>query len=328
MTNPTMEDRAKALLEKRETGLTYHEVGEAFGISGEAARSVIRRFKAKMGMYSDDALSSEASDDVKEEDSRLRKLKVLTLDIENAPAYAMIWRAKNDFISSSNVFQDPRILCFAAKWIDGPVMFSSEWGHGRDGMLKLLWELLDKADIVVTYNGDAFDLKWINSEFHTDGLPPVSTYKSVDLIKTVRKHMGTLMYKKLDYVADKFIGSRKIANGGIQLWKDLLLSDDPQVIEDARSMFKDYNKQDVVLTEELYFNLLPWIDGHPPIYSNMFTDGTEDDLRCRRCGSTDITRNGWHLASMFQYPRYRCNGCSGMLRTISGSVRLTDNYTL
>lgn len=326
MSNPSMEERASAYLEKKAEGLTYKEVGEVFGISSEAVRSVIRRWREKHG---DPTPLHEENIPETAVDPGPRRLKVLVFDIETAPATAFVWRGRTDYVPMSNVIEDPRILCFAAKWLDGPMMFSSEWDHGREGMLALMFNLLNEADAVVTYNGDNFDIKWLNSEFHEIGLGKPSTFKSIDLIKTIRKHMGSLMYKKLDYVAQKFLGDNKIDNGGIQLWRDLLLEENGEEgVKQAQDMFKEYNKQDVVLTEELYYNLLPWIDNHPPIYTNVFIDELEHELWCRKCGSTDILRDGWHMASMFQYPRYRCQSCQSHLRTISGGVRLTDTYTV
>lgn len=326
MSNLTTEDRALVYLEKRAEGLTYREVGEAFGLSSEAVRSVIRRWRNKNG----DPTPLPSSEPT-EHPAHVgpKKTKVLVFDIETAPATAFVWRGRTDYVPMSNVIEDPRILCFAAKWLDGPMMFSSEWDHGREEMLSFMFDLLNEADAVVTYNGDNFDIKWLNSEFHEVGLGKPTPFKSIDLIKTIRKHMGSLMYKKLDYVAQKFLGDNKIDNGGIQLWRDLLLAENGEDgVASAKAMFKEYNKQDVALTEELYYNLLPWIDNHPPVYTNVFIDEAEHELWCRKCGSTDIVRNGWHLANMFKYPRYQCGGCGSHLRTISGGVRLTETYSV
>ena len=63
-------------------------------------------------------------------------------------------------------------------------------GHtpsGKKKMLKEIHAMLDEADVVVTFNGDKFDLKILNQEFLMAGLGPASPYKSVDLYKVVKR---------------------------------------------------------------------------------------------------------------------------------------------
>lgn len=54
-------------------------------------------------------------------------------------------------------------------------------------IMKLLWDLLNEAEIVVTHNGDKFDLPKINSRFIINNLPPTTPYFSVDTCKVCKK---------------------------------------------------------------------------------------------------------------------------------------------
>lgn len=88
------------------------------------------------------------------------------------------------------------------------------------------------------------------------------------------------------------LGERKIDNGGIQLWKDLLIDG----LEPAKKLMREYNKTDVTITEDLYLDLLEWIDNHPPVKFS------EDEVLCRACGSDDLIHVGWEDCSSSSLP--------------------------
>lgn len=319
MTNTpqTPDERAELYLDLFKRGLTYRQVAEEMGaVSGEAVRNAIRRYNEKRyGVYSS-AVNEEGDGPALSPQQRSNApFKILTLDIETAPGTAWYFSPKTRYIPMDFMLDDGRILCFAAKWLDGGMMFSSEWEHGRQNMLQLLWNLLDEADAVITYNGDNFDIPWCNSEFQKLGLGRYRPFKSIDLIKPVRKHFR-FMYNKLDFLSMQLLGERKVENGGIQLWKDLLIEDKAE----AKDMFRVYNKQDVALTEKLYLDLRPWLDGHPAV--NYETDG----ITCRTCGSEDLEQVGWKVAVMMRYPMYRCAECHSLSRTTQGGERITNTY--
>lgn len=324
----TPEQRAAQYLIRKAEGLTYREIGEELGVSAEAVRNVIRRYNEKVnGIYSGvstlpandpyykyrELTSSEDTYTQEFKAPKANRPKVLIFDIETVPGQALYFSPKTRYIPMTHMIEDGRLICFAAKWLDGPMMFSSEWDHGREKMIQHLWSLLDEADIIVGYNSDNFDIAWCNSEFVKLGLGRPTPYKSVDLIKTVRKHFR-FMYNKLDFLAQQLLDSAKEDTGGISLWRDILFVGS----DEAKNTFRVYNKKDVMLTEDLYKFLLPWIDGHPPM--NMDADGTT----CRVCGSDDMKRAGWKTAVMMRYPQYKCQNCGAYGRTTSGGERISN----
>ena len=290
-------------------GYTYQQIADMYKTSKAAVRNAIRRHNQKTtGVYSGKTSPTPQT-------RRLRDMKILTLDIETAPATAWVWQARTEYVPMSQTLEQGRILCWAAKWMDEPTMFASEWTQGREQMLRSMWSLLDQADIVITYNGDSYDIPYLNWEFKLLGLPRYAPFKSIDLIKTVRKHFRP-MYKKLDFLTQSLLGSRKVDNGGIQLWKDLLLDNKPE----AQAMMKTYNVQDTVITEDLYLDLLPWIDNHPPVILDS------EKVLCRACGSDNLERAGWKTALMLRYPMYKCAECGSFSRTTVGRERITNTY--
>ena len=128
--------------------------------------------------------------------------KILGIDIESLPGEAYIWRLGKQYVGLPQLKRPARVCMIGAKWIGTrePVIVYDERGRGKDlGMMQRAHALICKADAVVTYNGDGFDLPWLRgamAEYELAPLPPVI---SIDLYKTVRKFR--LMSNKLAYVA-------------------------------------------------------------------------------------------------------------------------------
>jgi DEAD/DEAH box helicase domain-containing protein len=103
--------------------------------------------------------------------------------------------------------------------------------------LDKLWPLIEKADALVGYNSDHFDIPLLNKYYDGD----LSTIKSIDLMQTIRKGLGRRI--KLDDVAQATLGEAKSAHGlqAIIWWRN---GEKDKVVE--------YCKQDVQVTKNLY----------------------------------------------------------------------------
>lgn len=232
-------------------------------------------------------------------------LRILHLDIERSPILATIWDIWNINVGIDQLIGDSEVLCVAMSWEgEEKIDFTSQWHHGRKGMLKLVHKALDEADVVVTYNGDRFDLKVLNMEFASFGLGIPSPYKSVDLLKTVKKKFK-LTSNKLDYVLRYFKLGAKMKTPGHQLWLDVM-NQKPE----ARVIMEEYNIRDVAETKKLFQFLLGWgVVGMP----NMSAFYREE--LCPECGSAHYQSRGTRLVNMLRYARYRCNDCGHWFRS-------------
>lgn len=54
-------------------------------------------------------------------------------------------------------------------------------------IISSLWDLINKADIVVTHNGNRFDIPRINSRFIIHDLPPTKPYFSIDTCQVAKR---------------------------------------------------------------------------------------------------------------------------------------------
>lgn len=190
------------------------------------------------------------------------------------------------------------MLCWAAKWLDQKkVYFSSIYDTTHSKMIKEIYQLIDEADAIITYNGKRFDMPTLNKEFLIHKLPPPSPYKDIDLITTAR---GKFKFasNKLDYIAQLLGIGQKTSHQGMPLWIECMAKN-PK----AWRLMKRYNINDVKLTEEVYRKLQGWIKIHPN--HNLETK----DMCCPNCGSFHLQSRGVQISLTNKYQRLHCQNC-------------------
>lgn len=218
---------------------------------------------------------------------------------------AAVWGIWNVNINLANLTGKSEVLCAAMSWEgEDEVEFVSVWKHGRKSMLRKIHKALSDADAVVTYNGDKFDLKILTMEFASVGLPPPKPYKSIDLLKTVKKRFR-LPSNKMDFVLKYFKLGAKKEHYGPMLWLDVVNKK-----KDAQELMEVYNRGDVEEMKKLFTFLKGWgIVGMP----NMAAFHREEV--CPECGSAHYQRRGVKLVNMLRYPQFRCNECGHWFRS-------------
>lgn len=226
--------------------------------------------------------------------------RILTIDVETSPHDGTFWELFKTTIHPDHIRIPTQVICYAAKWLDGKT-YVRDW---RDpDFVDLLWELLDAADVVITYNGDRFDLPHINREFARAGRLPVRPFASIDLYPVVKKNFK-LPSNRLDYVCNYFLGEGKLDTGGLELWKQVMKGD-----EAAWRKMRRYNKRDTVLTERLYLFLRPWIRNHP--YTGFVPDLGDSalDYTCPTCANVVVDVLRPRRTRCFAISVVRCTHC-------------------
>jgi DNA polymerase elongation subunit (family B) len=236
----------------------------------------------------------------------VRRARILTLDIETKPALSRHFGMFNQNFSLAQVVEPVQLLSFAAKWLgENTVHHFSEWEHGTDSMVTNAHQMLAEADVVVWYNGDGFDMKHLNWEFARLGMPRPKPYKTIDLLKVVRREFRPLS-KKLDFVASQLGLGSKTKHDGFGLWMRVIDGD-----EKSRRLMERYCIQDVRLTEKLYLRLLPWLPSgvNLPLIAN-------NDTGCPVCGSPKLKSEGDStFTALTEYALYSCQGCGNWVRS-------------
>jgi DNA polymerase elongation subunit (family B) len=230
--------------------------------------------------------------------------KVLFIDIETSPLIGYAWQTwETNIIEKIEEFH---ILSVAYKWLDKKINcvalpqfhgFKKDMSDDKE-LIKIVWNLLNEADIVVAHNGADFDIKKINARFIFNGLTPPSNYKVVDTLKAARKYFQFDGNKLNDLCQYLGLG-KKVETGGFELWKGCMRGD-----EESWSKMIKYNKKDVILLEKLYYRLRPWIDTHPNF--NPITDRPD----CPACGSKNMHSRGPQLLTGGRTQnRFQCQDC-------------------
>ena len=249
-------------------------------------------------------------------------MKILLFDIETAPNLGWVWgRWEQDVIEFEREWY---MLCFAAKWLGSKKVISyslpdfSTYKKDKYNDTELvgeLWELLNSADIVVTHNGDRFDIKKTNTRLLEDGFSSPHPYQSIDTLKVAKKYFG-FTSNKLDDLARKLKFGQKVEHGGFSLWKGCMNGD----MKSWRRMVK-YNRHDVILLEKVFLKLRPWMKNHQ-INFNVHNDTI---ARCPQCGSRDLMKQGYRFSATTKRQQYTCNDCGSWS---SGTKNVLENKPL
>lgn len=234
--------------------------------------------------------------------------KILVLDIETAPITSYTWGLYDQNIGLNQIKNDWYILAWAAKWY-GESASKTAYMDNRnssepdnDSLLVMgLAALIEQADILITQNGDKFDIKKINARAAIHGLPPIKVCKSTDTLKESRKVFSFTSHK-LEYMTEKLNKKYKKLKHekypGFELWKAILEGDKQAWVE-----MKKYCIHDVLATEELYKNIQGWIKTQ-----NLSTYFDEAKVRCR-CGSSNIYKKGFVYTEVGKFQGYKCLDC-------------------
>lgn len=236
--------------------------------------------------------------------------RVLTLDIENSPHLVRTYDLWGANITPDKIIEPARMLCWAAKWLhERRIMFRSEYHDDVQTMLDDLWQLLDEADMVVTYNGKGHDLPIILKTFLENGYPPPSPWHDIDLYRAI-KGRYKFASNRLGYVTQALGLPTKLETGVAQLWKRVLEDDDH-----AWSKFRAYNKRDTVVTELLFRVLAPHMKlPHAGLWSGDLTS-------CPACGSRELTPAGITTTKTSAYAKCVCR-CGAWCKVLpSGQTR-------
>lgn len=245
----------------------------------------------------------------------MRKSRVLLYDIETSPLIIYSWGIWET--NAIKVIKESQILCFAYKWLDekkvhtiGQDDFKSHKpGLNNDkDVVQALRDLFDEADVVIAHNGNSFDQKICQARMMKHNLAPPSPYKQIDT-KLVAKRFGRFESNKLDDLGKTFSIGQKLETGGFATWEGCMAGD-----KKSWKKMKKYNKQDVVLLEEVYLRLRPWIVNHPGM--NMLN---EDSDGCPKCGSHKLQKRGFRITGTNVYQQVQCQACGGWSR-----LRLSD----
>lgn len=128
-------------------------------------------------------------------------MRKITFDIETRNIF-------QDVGSNESTALDISVVCIHDSSTDSYSSFLQE-------DLPKLWPILEQADMLITFNGDHFDIPLLNKYYSGD----LTKIKSLDLLSEVKKVLGRRI--KLDTIAEATLGINKSGNGleAVNWWK-------------------------------------------------------------------------------------------------------------
>jgi DNA polymerase elongation subunit (family B) len=227
-------------------------------------------------------------------------LKILLYDLETMANKAYVWGKYEQNVIA--YIQQGYMLCWGAKWLGEKTVVKGlddypgyHPGAPDDYLLvKELHELVSEADILIAHNGDSFDVKKMNERFVYHGFTPPPPYKTIDTKKVAKRYFA-FNSNKLDDLGERLEVGRKIKTPGFELWLGCENGD-----RKAWDLMKKYNKQDVILLEEVYLRLRPWIQNHPKMAFNG---------QCVNCGGNEFGQERSYLTKNGPKTRHQCKAC-------------------
>ncbi len=103
--------------------------------------------------------------------------------------------------------------------------------------LPKLWAIIERADLLIGFNSDHFDIPLLNKYYPGD----LTAIKSLDLLAEIKKSLGRRL--RLDTIAEATLGVNKSGHGleAVQWWK-----------EGKEDLVRKYCEDDVRITKEVY----------------------------------------------------------------------------
>lgn len=250
------------------------------------------------------------------EEKAARPARILLFDIEVSGITALVWGGHDQRVSQGQVLRDWVVLSIAAKWLGEDKIYY--WDirtknindpNSDKKVIEEIHKLLKIADIVVGHNSKRFDVKKVNARFLYYGLPGLTHYRSVDTLLIARKYFG-ITFNTLSYLAEYLgVPQKKSLHSkfpGIELWKACIGALGKEKRKEGFEEIESYNKQDVIVLEEVYKKLIPY---DPTFNLNSFHQVTT----CS-CGSQTFIKDGLTYTAKGAYQRYCCKQCGKIFK--------------
>lgn len=245
--------------------------------------------------------------------------RVLLFDIETSHIEFRGWQVGEQYVRPNQVTKTWFTICWSARWLFGDKVFSEAvtpkeaLARNDERIVRKLHKYMDEADVVVTQNGDRFDITRMNWLFMKYGLPPNNKYHSIDTYKKSKNLIDNGVSKGLDYVMTELgFGSKSPTEE-----EDWIKAE----AGDAKSIKKlsDYCTNDIYLLEDWYLKLRPWMKTHPNLapYLDMYYELEDDEGRCPRCLHVlnySLFNKKWVTPAGVSYKSGSCSHCGSLLK--------------
>ena len=210
--------------------------------------------------------------------------KIITYDIETSRIKAYVWSTGKQYINHLQTRSETTIISIAWKYIGQDKVKHLTWDedHCDKKMLEIFLKEYNSASMVIGQNNNSFDNKLINTRAAKHRLFVDRYVKSFDIYRMAKRYFRLPSYS-MAYMAKYFGLTLKQSHEGIHMW-DMIEDGTEKEQKEYLKKMVDYNKGDIVTTEELYMTLKPYFGS---VTNNAVKQGLPK-WACPVSGSTDI----------------------------------------
>jgi uncharacterized protein YprB with RNaseH-like and TPR domain len=227
----------------------------------------------------------------------IREPRILFVDIETSPLVTLAWSRWK--ANAAAVLEESFVMVVAWRWghekrthvLDLPdfPLYRHDKKSDRE-LVEHVHQLLSQSDIVISHNGDRFDIKVLLGRMAVHEIPPPPPFKSVDTLKLSRRFRFSS--HSLQEISKLFNLGEKKPHDGIDTWRRAIEGD-----AKAWRIMREYCAHDVTLLVKLYERLRGYAKSHPDL------SWWSRKEYCPTCRSYDIEPGGWHKC------RLHCLSC-------------------
>jgi DNA polymerase elongation subunit (family B) len=243
-----------------------------------------------------------------------REPKVLLHDIEAGPNLGYVY---GKWETNVQKFEKQwELMAYGFKWLGKrAIEVYAQDEYTEEELLAIAHEALSEADVVIGHNSNGFDNKMLNAKFLEFGFDPPAPYRSVDTLQVAKRYFR-FTSNSLKDLAEKLDVERKAELGGFSVWLACINGD-----QKAWNKLKRYNRQDVVVLEDIYIRMRPWIENHPPMNILSGQEGV-----CPKCMSQNMQpREKFKANATTTVERFQCGDCGGWSQSRT-SIRRNPRY--
>jgi hypothetical protein len=125
----------------------------------------------------------------------------------------------------------------------------------------------------------------------------------VDTLSVAKKNFA-FTSNKMQFINSKLKLTSKMENEGFKLWKNCSNGD-----EESLKIMEQYNRQDILSTEDLFYKLRPYINNfNVALYNEINTP------ICPVCGSEKLHDEGFYFTPAGKWASIRCEECQCISR--------------
>lgn len=210
--------------------------------------------------------------------------RVMIYDIETSRTRAWVWWTGKQYIGHHQLIDEPKIITVSWKWLGEDEIMYLTWdkNHDDEQLMKDFLVEYNKADMVIGYNNDRFDNRWVNARAMKYGLEVNTFIRSYDIMKEEKKVFRVPSYS-MAYMSKYSNVVHKQGHEGIHMW-NMIQTGTPEEQDEYLKKMVTYNIGDIAATEELYIRLRKYF-GHR-VHFGALNGG--ERFSCPDTGSTNV----------------------------------------